>query len=248
LWIINPRCTTTFEKKYSRPEIDGHRCFAKQSLSLEEASLKHRRPEATSYSARERLRNEAGALAFISQNTEIPVPDIVRYYDDREIVAIALAPVPGVQMRMIQDRESRVEVCRQIDDFVAQMREITNPEATGFAGHLCAHPMVSGRAYPEPIAPIPPTPGVIYPMCHGDLNASNVIVNPDSARVTGIIDWEYAGFYPEIMDFPYYKTAISSPLKFNTAMYPRGYLDASRNELKRLARMSSNPQSTGLAA
>lgn len=33
--------------------------------------------------------------------------------------------------------------------------------------------------------------------CHNDLSAHNVIVNPETLKVNAIIDWEYAGFFPE---------------------------------------------------
>ncbi|KAL2162986.1 hypothetical protein VTH06DRAFT_6822 [Thermothelomyces fergusii] len=34
-------------------------------------------------------------------------------------------------------------------------------------------------------------------LTHGDLYVGNVVVDPDRARVTGLIDWETAGFWPE---------------------------------------------------
>jgi aminoglycoside phosphotransferase len=33
--------------------------------------------------------------------------------------------------------------------------------------------------------------------CHNDLSTHNVIVDPETLKVKAIIDWEYAGFYPE---------------------------------------------------
>lgn len=41
--------------------------------------------------------------------------------------------------------------------------------------------------------------------CHNDLSQQNVIVNPESLKILAIIDWEYAGFYPEYFDRPFYK-------------------------------------------
>ncbi|AEO56576.1 hypothetical protein MYCTH_100566 [Thermothelomyces thermophilus ATCC 42464] len=34
-------------------------------------------------------------------------------------------------------------------------------------------------------------------LTHGDLYVGNVVVDPDRAQVTGLIDWEMAGFWPE---------------------------------------------------
>ena len=33
--------------------------------------------------------------------------------------------------------------------------------------------------------------------CHNDLSTHNVIVDPETLAVKAIIDWEYAGFFPE---------------------------------------------------
>jgi Ser/Thr protein kinase RdoA (MazF antagonist) len=44
-----------------------------------------------------------------------------------------------------------------------------------------------------------------FVFCHNDLSQQNVIVDPLSLKILAIIDWEYAGFYPEFFDRPFYK-------------------------------------------
>jgi len=44
-----------------------------------------------------------------------------------------------------------------------------------------------------------------YVFCHNDLSQQNVIVDPVTLQIRAIIDWEYAGFYPEFFDFPFFK-------------------------------------------
>lgn len=41
--------------------------------------------------------------------------------------------------------------------------------------------------------------------CHNDLSMQNVIVDPISLKIRAIIDWKYAGFYPEYFDTRFYK-------------------------------------------
>jgi aminoglycoside phosphotransferase len=33
--------------------------------------------------------------------------------------------------------------------------------------------------------------------CHNDLSTHNIIVDPETLKVKAVIDWEYAGFYPQ---------------------------------------------------
>jgi len=41
--------------------------------------------------------------------------------------------------------------------------------------------------------------------CHNDLSTNNVIVDPETLKVNAIIDWEYAGFYPEQFEGKFFK-------------------------------------------
>lgn len=38
-------------------------------------------------------------------------------------------------------------------------------------------------------------------VAHGDIAPMNMMVDPDTRQITGLIDWEFAGFYPADMDF-----------------------------------------------
>ena len=35
---------------------------------------------------------------------------------------------------------------------------------------------------------------------HADLRPENILVDPESLRITGIVDWEWAGWYPRCWD------------------------------------------------
>ncbi|EAQ87744.1 predicted protein [Chaetomium globosum CBS 148.51] len=43
-----------------------------------------------------------------------------------------------------------------------------------------------------------------YVFCHNDCSQHNIIVNPTTLKIAAIVDWEYAGFYPEYFEFPFY--------------------------------------------
>lgn len=44
-----------------------------------------------------------------------------------------------------------------------------------------------------------------YVFNHGDLSQHNVLVDPTSLKITAIIDWEYAGFFPEYFEGAFYE-------------------------------------------
>lgn len=247
-WLGPRPAARGIDKKYFNVSINHRRGFAKQSKRPDEMAPDTKDPKLLSRQCAARLRNEAAAINFVSRNTRIPVPTILGYHDDGNTVALATAQVPGVPMWKLEEYESRLEVSRQLDEIVSEMREITWHEATGFAGPICLHPAVRGSSYCDLTAPVAGEPGTSYPMCHGDLSASNVIVNRETCKINAVIDWEYAGFYPAIMDFSYYRVAIATPRRCDAAMYPQGYLAACHDEVKRMTLRLSNLQSTTGAA
>ena len=42
-------------------------------------------------------------------------------------------------------------------------------------------------------------------LCHNDLSQYNVLVDEETLKITAIIDWEYAGFYPKEFEGAFYK-------------------------------------------
>ncbi|GAB1218455.1 hypothetical protein ATERTT37_007709 [Aspergillus terreus] len=58
-----------------------------------------------------------------------------------------------------------------------------------------------------------------YVFCHNDLSQPNVIVDPDTLRIRAILDWEYAGFFPEYFEAPFYeRPGPSIPLDDNNIL------------------------------
>ncbi|KAH6635196.1 phosphotransferase enzyme family-domain-containing protein [Chaetomium sp. MPI-SDFR-AT-0129] len=41
-----------------------------------------------------------------------------------------------------------------------------------------------------------------YVFCHNDLHQNNILVDPSTLKITAILDWEYAGFYPAWVECP----------------------------------------------
>ena len=91
--------------------------------------------------------------------------------------------------------EDVAEVRRQMRMFSAELAEDTSEEPRSFVEEICLAP-----GYEHTLASIQleHSLGVsnTFPLCHGDLTTTNVIVSKDGSKVVAVIDWEYAGYYP----------------------------------------------------
>ncbi|CDO75914.1 hypothetical protein BN946_scf184873.g3 [Trametes cinnabarina] len=123
---------------------------------------------------------------------------------------------------MLSDRDFE-HVAAQMKDYLAQLRTIpktVNPDMAicNVSGECCIDPRLSGW---NPVGPFPDEAAFSQLMrfpddparrghkivfSHGDLNPRNILVDrfvrPDGSRgwrVTGIVDWETAGFYPRVL-------------------------------------------------
>jgi hypothetical protein len=50
--------------------------------------------------------------------------------------------------------------------------------------------------------------------CRGDLPQANVVVDPETLKIEGIIGWEYAGFWPDYFETAYFRDPLPSGAQF----------------------------------
>lgn len=62
--------------------------------------------------------------------------------------------------------------------------------------------------------------------CHNDLSTYNVIVDPETLKVKAVIDWEYAGFYPQDFEAMFFRR-----------LGPSAALDGEINDEERLLKI-----------
>lgn len=141
---------------------------------------------------------------------------------------LLITRVPGVPLSdcqdILSDRDCR-EIALQMKNYVSQLREIPKKVNPGFAicntlGAACRDPRIQDS---EPVGPFvdeaafsqelrfsddPCRRGHKIVFTHADLNPRNILVDrvrlSDGShgwRVTGIVDWETAGYYPEYWDY-----------------------------------------------
>ncbi|KAK0707180.1 kinase-like domain-containing protein [Apiosordaria backusii] len=179
----------------------------------------------------DRILNEAEALRWVQRHSDVPVPrplDVVYRPGGRQVAYLLMTRLPGFQLirslNALSARGAR-QIMGQLEQYLSQIRKIPNTanEAMAICNTL-GGPIADMRLRGgKPLGPFrdeadfsnimryPDDPGrqgheIVF--THADLNPRNILVDqfkrPDGSRgwmVTGIIDWEMAGFYPEYWEY-----------------------------------------------
>ncbi|EXL75821.1 hypothetical protein FOPG_09319 [Fusarium oxysporum f. sp. conglutinans race 2 54008] len=170
--------------------------------------------------------NESNALGLIHKYTSVPVPrvlDLVADSRNTYLLTTGLRGEPLARaMDMLSDRDCQ-EFVDQMQSFISQIRAIppVGPKnhICNTLGQACSDPRIRDG---NPIGPFddeasfsqylrhpddPARRGHQVVFTHADLNLRNILVDKvtrlDGTRgwaVSGIVDWENSGFYPEYWD------------------------------------------------
>lgn len=141
---------------------------------------------------------------------------------------LLLTRVPGFPLWRCQNilsDEDLDRIANQLKDYVAQLRDVPQPAKSNMAicntlGEACRDPRIRGASPVGPFADEaafsqmlrysddPARRGHKIVFTHADLNPRNILVDQIvqsdgsiSWGVTGIVDWETAGYYPEYWDY-----------------------------------------------
>ncbi|PWN33810.1 kinase-like protein [Meira miltonrushii] len=154
------------------------------------------------FSFQKRLENEIKALEFLATENKIPAPEIISKCDTGDHCCLATKEIKGVEIHQLEHKEDIRAVCAEVGEIYDRMKSLLRPKAESFSGELCLFASAGQFLHHNKVKQFAPSEEDVYPLCHGDLYQSNIIVDPTTARVKGIIDWEFAGFYPLALDPP----------------------------------------------
>nr|RBQ98674.1 hypothetical protein FVER53263_20311 [Fusarium verticillioides] len=148
--------------------------------------------------------------------------------DEDDLSYLLISRVPGTSLAICRDAlsdQDYANLSAQLKDCVSQIRDISKPANNGMAicntlGEACRDPRIRDWS---PIGPFadeasfsqnlrfsdePSRRGHKIVFTHGDLNPRNIMMERISSsagvsgwRLSGIIDWETAGYYPEYWDY-----------------------------------------------
>ena len=188
---------TTFERKYYAIED----IFIKRSLRPKEFKTGYRGLYVPRL-AKERLVNEAAALRYVSKNTNIPVPKVYCDFQDDEAYYLIMEYVQGVSMSDLKDEQKRI-VEEEIKLHLGVLHNLKSQTLGGPSGIIIPPYRVTLKTENDTWV-LRESESNEYVFCHNDLSQQNIIVNPDTLKINGIIDWEYAGFWPEYFESHFY--------------------------------------------
>ncbi|KAH6640646.1 kinase-like domain-containing protein [Chaetomium tenue] len=169
---------------------------------------------------------EAATLRFLAEKTSIPVPRVHCAFLHKNRAFIVMERLQGVTLAEAWDSLSdaqRGAIFAQLKSIFRELRSLPPPPGVGIqscvGGSLrdCRIPQSLPRFGPfktinefhlwlreglqleEHLDPKQDGPWPPPVLTHGDLHPGNIMVSGD--RVTGIIDWEFAGWYPHYWEY-----------------------------------------------
>lgn len=161
----------------------------------------------------ERLLNEAATLTFISPNTTIPVPAVRRLYTtDDGLLHLEMTRIrdgvllldvnPAARGAAVQAVEAQMEA-----EILPQLRGLRRGYIGSVDSTLPVFPpsRIYGLDRRVWLRITSAEGGQEFVFCHNDLAPQNIFVDPETFRIVGIIDWEFAGYFPKEFELPLWR-------------------------------------------
>lgn len=159
--------------------------------------------------AKERLQNEAATLKFIASNTSIPVPEC-HLYTRNGLLHLEMTRIRDGVLLIDVDQALRQAAIEAVGE---QMNSTILPQLRslrrGFIGSVDTRIPVfpPQRVYGLDRRHWPQISSKTneFVLCHNDLGPQNIFIHPVTFQILGIIDWEFAGFFPPHFELPLWR-------------------------------------------
>lgn len=170
--------------------------------------------------------NEAAALKLVEQYTSLPAPLLVDEYQGSKYPVFIMTEMPGQPLDTVFHRISyseRKQLSKDLKDSISQLQYVPNQSSYLFVGshggpmydhrfpsgtpgpfhhisefnNFLVHRWVSQETKNKIAAVHARTYRSVF--THADLHPSNILI--ERGRLSAIVDWESAGFFPEYWEF-----------------------------------------------
>lgn len=154
--------------------------------------------------SRERLQNEAATLQFIASQTSIPVPKFLGLYEENGLLHLKTARASGIQLDELASDAATKHVADCLESsIIPQLRKLRHHTTGSIDATLLLVPP-SRITYTDKRSnwSRKTSRNSDFVFCHNDLGQHNIFVDPDTFKITAIIDWEFAGYFTEEFEYP----------------------------------------------
>ena len=178
--------------------------------------------------AKERLQNEAATIGFIAEKTTIPVPACQLYSKDG-LLHLETKRIPDAVLLAEVDEVARpaafASVEKEVETLVLpQLRALRRDHIGSVDSSLPVFPPQRVYGLDRRSWERKSSGSSCFVLCHNDLGPQNILVCPRTHQIVGIIDWEFAGYFPPWFELPLW-TAMERDAQYQL------YADAKWREL-----------------
>lgn len=151
----------------------------------------------------DRLKNEAATLEFIRAETDIPVPAVISHFFEDDAYYLVTEYIHGCRMLDLRE-DQKATVRGELQMYTQKLKRLTSTRLGGPSG-IVIPPLRALRHVPAMKWDLEESDlSGEYVFCHNDLSQQNILVDPETLKIKAIIDWEYAGFFPQWFEWPFY--------------------------------------------
>ncbi|KAI4194434.1 MAG: hypothetical protein LQ350_007771 [Teloschistes chrysophthalmus] len=166
----------------------------------------------------ERIENERDALTFIAKHTTIPVPRVLEWTDIDGVGCLTVERLKGRPWLDTYYDLNPEDQEKMKDKLSAFLNQVMTPQLNQLRSKTIGQ--LSGAVFPPPRVSFyyvrswesrtSSTDGYVY--CHNDLALHNLFVDPETFDIEAVIDWEYSGFFPPELEYPFYELGKEASL------------------------------------
>lgn len=135
---------------------------------------------------KERLQNEAAAMRFLHQHTDIPVPTLYGAFEVDDSFMLIMEYVDGVAMSELPEDQGST-VITEVDQHLATLRTLKSDTLGGLSG-IVIPPYRAMRLSEKDDWPRQVLKHREYVFCHNDLSQHNIVVDPNTLKIRAILD------------------------------------------------------------
>lgn len=161
------------------------------------------------YWAKERLRNGAATLELVASRTTIPVPKC-RLYTCDEVICLEMTRISNGILLMDVEASFRAAAIKAVEkqmetSILPQLRSIRRTYIGSVDEAIPVFPPQRIYSRDRRNWPRITSNTEDFVLCHNDLGPQNVFVDAETFDIFGIIDWEFAGFFPPSFELPLWR-------------------------------------------